>query len=152
GGGSDTQHQFEQQVLVPASKIGLRFGQPESESFKITDKVLRGIETSGRGVFIVNLPAADLIADSGDLGKTVEAIQYIDTCLAGICDHVRRLDGVLMITSTHGKCEAIADAGGETRQSSTANPVPFHLVAAGINGLRLRDNGTLADIAPTILG
>jgi 2,3-bisphosphoglycerate-independent phosphoglycerate mutase len=152
-GGSDTQHQFEQHVLVPASKDGLRPGQPESESFKITDKVLRGIESSGRGVFLVNFPAADLMAHSGDLGKTVAAIQYIDTCLGGICDHVRRLGGVVMITSTHGNCEEMADAvRGEVRNAATANPVPFHFVDAYGNGTRLRDNGTLADIAPTILG
>lgn len=152
-GGADTQHQFEQQVLVPASKDGLRYGQPESESFRITDKVLRAVESSGRGVFVVNLPAADLMADTGDLDKTVAAVQFIDTCLGGICDKVLRSGGVVMITSTHGNCEDVAGAEtGETRNLPTANPVPFHLVDPCGNGTRLKENGTLADVAPTILG
>jgi len=152
-GGAETQRQFEQQVLVPASKDGLRYGQPESESFKITDKILRAIESAGRGVFVINLPAADLMADTGDLGRTIAAVQFIDTCLGGICEKVRKSDGVVLITSTHGNCEEVAGAEtGETRNVATANPVPFHLVDPYGNGTRLRENGTLADVAPTILG
>lgn len=152
-GGADTQNQLEHQVLVPVSRDGLRYGQPESETFKITDKFLRGLESTGRGVFVVNFPAADLMADTGDLAKTIAAIQFMDTCIGGICEKVQQVGGVVMITSTHGNCEEMADAeGGEARNHATANPVPFHFVAASANGMRLRENGTLADIAPTILG
>lgn len=149
-GGSETHHQNEQQVLVAAAKGGLRSGQPESESFKIADKVLRALESTSRGVIVANLPAADMMAGTGDVGKTIEAIQYIDTCLGGICEQVRQLGGVVMVTSTHGSCEEMADAAGGPRAAATANPVPFHLI--GANGARLRDGGTLADVAPTILG
>ena len=149
-GGADTHHQNEQEVLVATTKGGMRFGQPESESFKIADKVLRALKSASRGVFVANLPAADMMADTGDLAKTVEAIQYIDTCLGGICDEMQQLGGVVMLTSTHGNCEEMIDAAGEPRPAATSNPVPFHLI--GANGTRLRDGGTLADVAPTILG
>ena len=36
--------------------------------------------------------------------------------------------------------------------SHTSNPVPFHLVANDLNGTRLRTDGALEDVAPTILG
>ncbi len=41
---------------------------------------------------------------------------------------------------------------GEPSYSATANPVPLHFVDFASNGVTLRDGGTLADIAPTILG
>jgi 2,3-bisphosphoglycerate-independent phosphoglycerate mutase len=41
---------------------------------------------------------------------------------------------------------------GEPNSSPTANPVPFHLVDDRANDLRLRDDGALEDVAPTILG
>ena len=152
-GGAEMQHQFEHQILVPASKDKLSFPQPESESFKITDKFLRGLESTGRGVFVVNFPAADLMADTGDRGKTIAAIQFIDTCIGGICEKMRLCGGVALITSTHGNCEEMSDAAdGESRNATTTNPVPFHFVDPYGNGTRLRDNGSLADIAPTILG
>ena len=152
-GGDESQMQFEHQILLPSLKDGPRFGHPESESFKITDKLLRGLESNERGVFVVNIPAADMMAETGDMGKTVAAIQYIDTCLGGICDGVRERDGVVMITSTHGNCEEMFDpVSGERIPATTANPVPFHYIDAQAGDLTLRENGALSDIAPTILG
>jgi 2,3-bisphosphoglycerate-independent phosphoglycerate mutase len=150
-GGGDVQYQLEHQILVPASRDSLRYGQPESESFKIADKVLRALESSSRGVFVVNFPAADLMAASNDLAKTVAAIQFVDTCLGGICEKMHQMGGVTLVTSTHGNCEDMADAiKGEPRPIATRNPVPFHFVDPA-DGMRLRDDGNLADVAPTIL-
>jgi 2,3-bisphosphoglycerate-independent phosphoglycerate mutase len=150
-GGADLQSS-EEQIFVPNLKDGPRYGQPESESFRIVDKFLRGLESTSNGVFVVNMPGADLAAASGDISKTVAAIQFIDTCLGGICEGIRSRDGVVMVTSTHGNCEEMFDSvTGETRPSATANPVPFHYVDAGAGMTELRDNGSLEDIAPTIL-
>lgn len=152
-GGGDVQRQFEQQILVPSPMNGSRFGQPEAESFKITDKFLRGLGSTGNGVFVVNFPAADMMAATGDVSKTVAAVQYIDTCLGGICENMRERDGVVMITSTHGSCEQMSDTvKGAVRQGATSNPVPFHFIDAQSCDVKLRDHGALEDVAPTILG
>ncbi len=152
-GGTDLPQRFAQHILVPNLREGTRFGQPESESFRITDKLLRGLESTGTGVFVVNIPAADMMAETGDLVKTVAAIQFIDTCLGSICEKLKQLGGVVMITSTHGNCEEMLDpASGERSFSATANPVPFHYVDDRAGEIALRDDGALEDIAPTILG
>ena len=151
-GGCDHQRQFEQQILVSSPMNGSRFGQPEAESFKITDKFLRGLESSEKGVFVVNIPAADMMGATGDMPKTIAAIQYVDTCLGGIFESMRERDGVVMITSTHGKCEEMPHAAvGETKSIKTSNPVPFHFIDALSGDVTLRENGTLEDVAPTIL-
>ena len=41
---------------------------------------------------------------------------------------------------------------GEINSWPTRNPVPFHLVDEHCNGLKLRSDGALEDVAPTILG
>jgi 2,3-bisphosphoglycerate-independent phosphoglycerate mutase len=41
---------------------------------------------------------------------------------------------------------------GEPNNSPTVNHVPIHYVDEKANGLTLRENGALEDIAPTILG
>ena len=152
-GGADAQQLFEEQILVPGAKLGTVVQQPESQSFKITDKLLRSLETSPNGVFVANIPAADMMAGTGDVSKTVAAIQFIDTCIEGICDTMKQAGGVVIITSTHGNCEEMPHLdSGETTPRSTANPVPFHYLDSRSNGTRLRDNGALEDIAPTILG
>jgi len=85
--------------------------------------------------------------------QTVAAIQYMDTCLGGICEKIEQSGGLAVVTSTYGRCEQLVKADGEeTRFLPTINPVPLHLVDYAGNGTRLREDGCLADVAPTILG
>ena len=152
-GGVEVEHPCERRILVASPKAGGYETQPEAACFKVTDKLLRGLEAGENDVFIANLAAPDLVAHTGNLEKTIEAVQFVDTCLGGIIDKIRELDGIAIITSDHGNCEEMADLlTGEPNSSPTANPVPFHLVDEHANGLKLREGGALEDIAPTILG
>jgi len=149
-GGADQSGPFEEQVLVPGGSL-FTLERPESQSFKIADRVLRGLESSPSGVFVANLPAADLTAPGGHFDKTVAAVQFLDTCLGGICDAVREAGGIVVVTSSHGGCEEMPPAGEGPRRM-TSNPVPFHVIDDSVDDLLLRDGGVLADVAPTILG
>ena len=151
-GGADAEQASEQEIIVgghsPAAEVF-----PESQSFKITDKLRQGVEAAPGGFFVVNIPAADMMAETGDLNKTVSAIQYIDTCIGGICETVREAGGVVLITSTHGNCEEMIHAeSGEPNPLATSNPVPFHYVDDKAGNMRLFEGRSLKDIAPTILG
>jgi len=126
---------------------------PESQSFKITDAFRKSLHSSHEAVFVVNIPAADMMAASGDMDKTVAAIQYIDTCLGEICEKVRAVGGAVVITSTHGNCEEMLHlTNREINPLTTKNPVPFHYVDDDAADVRLYDGKSLQDIAPTILG
>jgi 2,3-bisphosphoglycerate-independent phosphoglycerate mutase len=149
-GGAETEHTCEQRILLQSEKTNEP--QPEMSSYKIADKLLRGIEAGENDVFIVNFPAADTFAHTANLEKTIEAIQHIDTCLGGIADKIREQNGVLIITSDHANSEEMIGENQTLNNSNTKNPVPFHLVDEQTKTVKLREDGTLADIAPTILG
>ncbi|MBS1798134.1 MAG: 2,3-bisphosphoglycerate-independent phosphoglycerate mutase [Acidobacteria bacterium] len=152
-GGAENEHPCEQRVLVPSLKKSALEFSPEMSCFKVTDKVLRAMEADENDVFIVNLAAADMVAHTGNLEKTIESIQFMDTCLGGIVDKVRELNGIAIVTADHGNCEEMADLlTGEPNNQHTTNPVPFHLVDDGSTEIKLRMNGALEDVAPTILG
>lgn len=152
-GGNENEHPCEQRVLVPTPKVITNEQQPEMGCFKVTDKLLRGLEAGENDVFIVNLAAADIMAHTGNLEKTIQAVQFVDTCLGGIVRKINEIGGIAMITSDHGNCEQMSDfETGKPHNSHTTNPVPFHLIANGLNGLKLRNDGALEDVAPTILG
>ena len=151
-GGVELEHPCEQRVLVPSQKRTTAETSPEMGCFKVTDKLLRGLEAGENDVFIINLAAPDMVAHTGNLEKTIEAVQFVDTCLGGIVEKIRAVGGIALITSDHGNCEEMADLlTGEPKNSHTANPVPFHFVDEQANGLQLRDGGALEDVAPTLL-
>ena len=59
------------------------------------------------------------------------------------------LGGVCLVTADHGNAEKMLEADGVSPHTAhTTNPVPLVLTAAGA---ALRDGGTLADLAPTVL-
>ena len=53
-----------------------------------------------------------------------------------------------MITADHGNADHMLEDDGSPNTAHSLNPVP---VIVTVPGLALRDGGTLADVAPTIL-
>lgn len=152
-GGVEREHKCERRLLVPSPKIATYDLQPEMSAFKLTDKVLRAIEEGETDVFIVNFANPDMVGHTGKLDKTIEACQYVDTCLGWITRAIRQARGLTMITADHGNAEQMIDPkSGGPHTAHTTNLVPFHLIDEASKGMKLRDGAALEDVAPTILG
>jgi 2,3-bisphosphoglycerate-independent phosphoglycerate mutase len=135
-GGTASSNCRERHFNIP-SLTPRRIGtHPEAASFRIADRV-RDELAAFPGLFIVNIPATALAERTGQMENIIEAIQFVDTCLGGILDPLLQADGMAIITSSHG-------ITGESE-------LPFHLVGNDMEDVRLRDGGTLEDVAPTLL-
>lgn len=151
-GGVEREHKFERRLLVPSPKITTYDLQPEMSAFQVTDKVLRAIEEKETDIFVVNFANPDMVGHTGKLDKTIEACQYVDTCLGWITKGIRQARGITLITADHGNAEQMIDPkSGGPHTAHTTNPVPFHLIDDQSRGLKLREGGALEDVAPTIL-
>ena len=152
-GGVEREHECERRLLVSSPKIATYDLQPEMSAFSVTDKVLRSIDGGETDIFIVNFANPDMVGHTGKLDKTIEACQYVDTCLGWITKGIRQVRGITLITADHGNAEQMIDPqSGGPHTAHTTNPVPFHLVDEDSKGIKLREGGALEDVAPTILG
>ena len=152
-GGTEREFPHEKRLLVPSPKVATYDSVPEMSAFKITDKFLRAIEEREADVFIVNFANPDMIGHTGKLDKTIEACQYVDTCLGRITKSMRSARGTTLITADHGNAELMVDPKtGEPHTAHTTNPVPFLLIDEDSLGIKLREGGALEDVAPTMLG
>jgi len=152
-GGTEREFPFEKRLLVPSPRIATYDLAPEMSAFKITDKLLRAIEANETDVFIVNFANTDMVGHTGKLDKTIEACQYVDTCLGWIGKAMRTARGTTLITADHGNAEQMLDLKtGQPHTAHTSNPVPFHLVSEEMKSVKLREGGALEDVAPTMLG
>lgn len=151
-GGTEREFPGESRLLVPSPKVPTYDLEPEMSAFKITDKVLRTIEAGETDVFIINFANPDMVGHTGNLAKTIEAVQHVDTCLGWITKAIRGARGRCLVTADHGNCEQMIDfATGKPHTAHTTNLVPFHLVDDARRGVKLREGGALEDIAPTML-
>lgn len=152
-GGVEPAFACERRLLVPSPKIATYDLQPQMSAFKVTEKILRGIEEAETDVFVINFAGPDMVGHTGKLDKTIEACQYVDTCLGWITKAVRNARGVTLITADHGNAEQMIDPHtGQPHTAHTLNPVPLHLIDEDARGLKLRTGGALEDVAPTMLG
>ena len=152
-GGVEQEYPCERRLLVPSPKIATYDLEPAMSAFKVTDKVLRAIDENETDVFIINFANPDMVGHTGKLKETIEACQYVDTCLGRITNGIRQRRGITLITADHGNAERMIDLQtGHPHTAHTTNPVPFHLIDEASVGLQLRDGAALEDVAPTILG
>jgi 2,3-bisphosphoglycerate-independent phosphoglycerate mutase len=103
----------------------------------------------GYAFAVVNFANPDMVGHTGVIPAVVRAVETTDACLGRIVDAVARLGGVCLVTADHGNAEQMLERDGVSPHTAhTTNPVPL---IATQKGLKLRGDGELADLAPTIL-
>ncbi|MEO8432318.1 MAG: 2,3-bisphosphoglycerate-independent phosphoglycerate mutase [Acidobacteriota bacterium] len=151
-GGVERAYPGEERVLVPSWREGATYDlHPEMSAEAITSEVERALASGHFPVTVVNYANADMVGHTGRLGPTVAAIETLDAAFGRLDEACHRAGAILALTSDHGNAEEMIDP--VTRQPHTAhttNPVPF-VLRGGPAGLRLRADGALGDVGPTIL-
>jgi 2,3-bisphosphoglycerate-independent phosphoglycerate mutase len=151
-GGTEREFPHERRLLVPSPQVATYDLKPEMSAYILTDKILRAIDERETDAFIINFANPDMVGHTGNLAKTIEAVQHVDTCLGWITKSLKRARGRCLITADHGNCEQMIDPQtGQPHTAHTTNRVPFLLIDESARGARLREGGALEDVAPTML-
>ncbi len=151
-GGEERVFKGEERILVPSPKVKTYDMQPQMAAPAITQKLLESLAGGQIDVVIMNYANADMVGHTGNLAAAKQAVLAIDTALGQIEDFLRKNQGIMLITADHGNIEDMHD--DEHDQANTAhstNLVPLILVDPHHVVKTQLSNGTLADIAPTIL-
>jgi 2,3-bisphosphoglycerate-independent phosphoglycerate mutase len=124
---------------------------PDMNAAAVTDRLLSGIASGKYDFILCNLANADVVGHTGDMKATVRAVETVDACLGRIYEQVIESGSVLILCSSHGNAEEMADIQtGTPIPRNSMNPVPF--VVINCEQVRnLAPVGSLADVAPTIL-
>jgi 2,3-bisphosphoglycerate-independent phosphoglycerate mutase len=69
-----------------------------------------------------------------------------------VTDKILAMGGAALVTADHGNADQMIAADGETAFTQhTTFPVPVILVSNELKNAELRNDGVLADLAPTLL-
>jgi 2,3-bisphosphoglycerate-independent phosphoglycerate mutase len=151
-GGVEKPFTGEERILVPSPKVATYDLKPEMSAAGITDTVVKAIEQNEFDAIIMNYANADMVGHSGKLEPAIKAVEAVDAGLARIYQALKPRGGAWIITADHGNAETMIDPNtGGPHTYHTTNPVPFVLVADD-DHVTLQANGSLRDIAPTMLG
>ncbi len=157
-GGIEQPLEGEDRHLVPSPRVATYDEAPAMSADVLTDSCIAAIERGHYSLVVINYANPDMVGHTGVMDAATEAIQTVDHCIGRLLDAVGRMGGTLLITADHGNAELMQGPDGQAWTAHTTNPVPVILVegekrkVAGMgNAIRLRNDGGLADIAPTLL-
>ncbi|MEG2353974.1 MAG: 2,3-bisphosphoglycerate-independent phosphoglycerate mutase [Clostridium sp.] len=149
-GGIEVANEGEDRVLVNSPKVATYDLQPEMSVYEVTDKLIDSLDKNIYDMIILNYANPDMVGHTGVIDAAIKAIQCVDECLGRVVDKVLLKEGTVFITADHGNSEQMIDySTGKPMTSHTTNKVPFLWISD--NAGELREEGKLADIAPTML-
>ena len=150
-GGAEQRFPGEERLLIPSPQVTTYDLQPEMSAPAISDALTKAIESNLYDFILVNFANGDMVGHTGNWQAALKAMETLDLVVGTLVEDVAKKDGVLLLTADHGNIEQMLDEStGEPHTAHTCNPVPFIMVS-NRSSLRLRNQGRLADIAPTIL-
>ena len=143
----------EDRILVPSPKVPSYEDKPEMSAPEITDRLVPEIEGGVYDFILVNYANGDLVGHSANLEAGVKACEVVDECLGRVVDAGLRSGYTMLVTGDHGNIETMFYPDGSPNPSHGVNPVPFILISGeqGLQDVRLRDDGGLSNVAPTVL-
>jgi 2,3-bisphosphoglycerate-independent phosphoglycerate mutase len=151
-GGSELVFENEERVLIPSPKEvdGYYDRKPEMSAIEITNKLLEIIKNDTYDLIVLNFANMDMVGHTGKIDATIQAVETVDSCIGKIINLIKEKNGTAIVTADHGNADHMLEDNGEPMTSHSMNDVPLVLISESKN-YKLKANGKLADIAPTIL-
>lgn len=157
-GGLEEPFTGEDRELVPSPMVATYDSAPAMSAEAVTDGAIAAIDKGIYSFVVINYANPDMVGHTGKFDATVQALETVDRCVGRLLEGIIRAGGTAIIIADHGNAEMMWDEQGNPWTAHTTNPVPFILIEGErrkIPGhgteVRLRADGRLADIAPTIL-
>lgn len=151
-GGVEEPYEGEIRLLSDSPKVATYDLQPEMSAYKVKDRLIEELNTGKVDTVILNFANPDMVGHTGVVDAVIAACQAVDNCTGQIVNKVLELDGAVLITADHGNADLLVDPEtGAPYTAHTVNPVPFILITNDMKDAKLRTDGKLADLTPTML-
>jgi 2,3-bisphosphoglycerate-independent phosphoglycerate mutase len=148
-GGEEDEYPGEERRLVDSARdVPTYDKKPEMSAREAAAAFTDGWREGGFSFGIINFANPDMVGHTGVIEAAVRAVETVDACLAEVVEAVHESGGVCVVTADHGNADQMLEPDGSPNTAHSMNPVPL-IVTADVG--ELREGGTLADVAPTIL-
>jgi len=147
--GEEKPYKGEEQILVQSPKGVLTYDlEPKMSAEGVANEAIKQIKKGTNFIFI-NFANADMVGHTANVSAIIEAVDEVDKQLGRVIKILHENNGIACVTADHGNAEINIDQTTGVRHTShTTSLVPFILTEEGKN---LKEGGSLADVAPTVL-
>jgi len=149
-GGKEAPVRGEERVMIPSPKVATYDLKPEMSAHEVTDACIAAIESGEYAFIVINYANGDMVGHTAVREAILKAVRTLDNEVSRLLDCAVNNGVSVLLSADHGNCEEMVDpvTGAPQTQHSTF-PVPCLVVDE--RKWQLRDDGGLANLAPTVL-
>lgn len=150
-GQKETPFADEDRFFVSSPKVTTYDLAPKMSTVELVSDFLEKYKASNYSLAVLNIACPDMLAHTGKIDKTIEAITVTDESLHKLMELARDTGSYLVISADHGNAEELINCDtGEVDTEHSTSLVPLIIYHPTDNHFKLQ-RGKLGDIAPTIL-
>ncbi len=151
-GGVETPNPGEDRCLIPSPKVATYDLKPQMSAYEVAEEAVKRIESGKYDVMILNFANPDMVGHTGVMQAAVKAVHAVDECAEKVVEAILKAGGRAILTADHGNCEKMLEEDGATPFTAhTTSLVPVILIDDAMREAKLRQDGKLSDLAPTML-
>ena len=151
-GGREEPFTGEDRFLVPSPRDVATYDlKPAMSAHEIADTLCEQISSGNYELIVCNFANLDMVGHTGVIPAAIKACEVVDACVGRVAEALLAAGGMALVTADHGNAENMQDENGGVKTAHSLNPVPCLLVGDTTGKRRLRQDGALCDVAPTLL-
>jgi 2,3-bisphosphoglycerate-independent phosphoglycerate mutase len=151
-GGKEEPNPKEDRILIPSPKVATYDMKPEMSAYEVARTAVEKIGGNQYQLIVVNFANPDMVGHTGVFDAALKAIEAVDACVGRVVDEILRQNGAVLLTADHGNAEKMIDeTSHQAHTAHTTSKVPFILIMQDGKKHKIKDDGILADVAPTAL-
>lgn len=140
---------LEERVIIESEKVDNFSKTPKMKAGIITDKVIEKTNDKLYDFILVNYSNADMLGHTGNYEKTIESLEFMDSCLEKLCENLFEKGYIIIVTADHGNADTMKNKDGTICTTHTTSDAPFIIIDS--KKYNLSKNGKLANVSPTVL-
>ena len=148
-GGRDEPFEGEDRMMVSSPKVATYDLQPEMSAPEVTEKVIAALQKEEYALVVLNFANSDMVGHTGIYEAITTAVETVDQCVGKVMETAKKHGYSVLLTADHGNSDHAVNADGSPNTAHSLNKVPVFIVGEGVQKMK---DGSLADIAPTLLG
>lgn len=144
---------LEDRELIPSRKDCATYDEkPEMSAYEVKTATLAAIQSGRYGLIVVNFANPDMVGHTGVPEACIRACEVVDECVGELLEAVDAAGGAAIITADHGNAEQLRDPTHDgVHTAHTLNPVEVVIYGEAYRSAKLKGEGSLGDLAPTVL-
>ena len=151
-GGQEDTFPGERRILIDSPRDVETYDEkPEMSVYGVTDAIIQDIKTNAPDFICLNYANTDMVGHTGIMAAAIQAAEAVDGCLGRLLETAGKHGYHTLVIADHGNSDVMINEDGSPNTAHTTNPVPVVYVGATEKEVRLRTDGKLGDVAPTLL-